>query len=239
MTLAVRGGLIVEIAPGLDAPAHEVNNARGLLLSPPFADAHFHMDACLSYGLPRVNQGGTLLEGSAVWGELKPLLSREALIDRALSYCAWAVAKGRHDSDYMLEAAHMGLHVAHITSQKGIRDCFNAVTTGAAKVMHLQGYGLEVGCDASFAAAGAGRGGGDPVAGESAEGLEEGQAAGGDAGGGGKLDRRQPTHQDRLLQTRLRTPGFYREGHASQGTGNTMSTRPPPRAPRESFSSPW
>jgi len=24
------------------------------------------------------------------------------------------------------------------------------VTTNAAKVMHLQGYGLEVGCDASF-----------------------------------------------------------------------------------------
>ena len=55
MTLAVRGGLIVEIAPGLDAPAHEVNNARGLLLSPPFADAQFHMDACLSYAACRAS----------------------------------------------------------------------------------------------------------------------------------------------------------------------------------------
>ena len=44
----------------------------------------------------------------------------------------------------------MGLHVAQMTSQQGIRDCFNAVTTNAAKVMHLQGYGLEPGCDASF-----------------------------------------------------------------------------------------
>ena len=44
----------------------------------------------------------------------------------------------------------MGLHVAQMTSQKGIRDCFDAVTTNAAKVMHLQGYGLEPGCDASF-----------------------------------------------------------------------------------------
>ena len=52
--------------------------------------------------------------------------------------------------DYMLEVAHMGPHVAQMTSQKGIRDCFDAVTTNAAKVMHLQGYGLEVGCDASF-----------------------------------------------------------------------------------------
>ena len=94
MSLAVQGGIIVEVAPGLNAPAHEVIDARGLLLSPPFVDAHFHMDACLSYGLPRVNESGTLLEGIAVWGELKPLLSRQALIERALAYCDWAVAKG-------------------------------------------------------------------------------------------------------------------------------------------------
>jgi cytosine deaminase len=50
----------------------------------------------------------------------------------------------------MLEVAHMGLHVAQMTSQKGIRACFDAVTVNAAKVMHLQGYGLEPGCDASF-----------------------------------------------------------------------------------------
>jgi cytosine deaminase len=94
MSLAVRAGLIVEVAPGLDAPAHQVIDAQGLLLSPPFVDAHFHMDATLSYGLPRVNQSGTLLEGIALWGELKPLLTQEALIERALTYCDWAVAKG-------------------------------------------------------------------------------------------------------------------------------------------------
>ncbi|CDS52972.1 Cytosine deaminase [Polaromonas sp. CG9_12] len=355
MSLAVRGGVIVEVAPGLDAPAHEVTDAQGLLLSPPFVDAHFHMDATLSHGLPRVNQSGTLLEGIALWGELKPLLTQEALIERALTYCDWAVAKGllairshvdicdprllavealldvkrrvapyldlqlvafpqdgalrdpqamdklkralamgvevvggiphfertseqgalsvkllcelaaeqgrlvdmhcdesddplsrhietlafetrrlglegrvtgshctsmhsmdnyyvskllplmfeagvsvianplvnitlqgRHDSypkrrgmtrvpellaagvnvafghdcvmdpwyslgsGDMLEVAHMGLHVAQMTSQQGMRACFDAVTLNAAKVMHLKGYGLEVGCDASF-----------------------------------------------------------------------------------------
>ena len=50
----------------------------------------------------------------------------------------------------MLEVAHMGLHVAQMTSQKGIRACFDAVTVNAAKTMHLERYGIEAGCDASF-----------------------------------------------------------------------------------------
>ena len=355
MSVAVQGGVIAAVQAGLRAPAHETLDAGGYLLCPPFVDPHFHMDATLSYGLPRVNQSGTLLEGIALWGELKPLLTAEALMERALAYCDWAVAKGllairshvdtsdpsglavdallevkkrvapyidlqlvafpqdgvlrakggldnlqralgqgvdvvggiphfertmaggatsvrllceiaaargllvdmhcdesddplsrhietlafeaqrlglqgrvtgshctsmhsmdnyyvskllpliaesgvsvianplinitlqgRHDSypkrrgmtrvpelmaagvtvafghdcvmdpwyglgsADMLEVAHMGLHVAQTTSQQGIRDCFNAVTTHAAQVMHLKGYGLNVGCDASF-----------------------------------------------------------------------------------------
>jgi len=355
MSLAVRDGKIVEVAAGLDVAAHKKVDAQGFLLSPPFVDAHFHMDATLSYGLPRVNQSGTLLEGIALWGELKPLLTQQALMERALTYSDWAVARGllairshvdtsdpsllavdallavkkqvapyidlqlvafpqdgvlrspggvenlkraldkgvdvvggiphfertmadgalsvkllceiaaergllldmhcdesddplsrhvetlafetqrlglhgratgshltsmhsmdnyyvskliplmaeaqlqvvsnplvnitlqgRHDtypkrrgmtrvpellaaginvafghddvmdpwyslgSGDMLEVAHMGLHVAQMTSQAAMRQCFDAVTRNAAKVMHLQGYGLEVGCDASF-----------------------------------------------------------------------------------------
>ncbi|MFA7556591.1 MAG: cytosine deaminase, partial [Hydrogenophaga sp.] len=94
MSVAVQDGRIVEVAEGLQAPAHETVDAAGLLLSPPFCDPHFHMDATLSHGLPRVNQSGTLLEGIALWGELKPLLTEEALVERALAYCDWAVAKG-------------------------------------------------------------------------------------------------------------------------------------------------
>jgi cytosine deaminase len=355
MSIAVQNGKITAVEAGLQAPAHETVDAGGYLLSPPFVDPHFHMDATLSYGLPRVNESGTLLEGIALWGELKPLLKADAIIERALAYCDWAVAKGllairshvdtsdasllavdallevkkqvapyidlqlvafpqdgvlrtpgginhleraldkgvdvvggiphfertmadgaasvkllceiaaergllvdmhcdesddplsrhietladetqrlglqgrvngshctsmhsmdnyyvskllpliagsgvsvianplinitlqgRHDTypkrrgmtrvpellaagvnvafghdcvmdpwyglgqADMLEVAHMGLHVAQMTSQKGIRQCFDAVTVNAAKVMHLQGYGLEVGCDASF-----------------------------------------------------------------------------------------
>jgi cytosine/creatinine deaminase len=355
MSVAVQNGRITEVTAGLSAPATETIDAKGYLLTPPFCDPHFHMDSALTYGLPRVNESGTLLEGIAVWGELKPTLKADAIIERALTYCDWAVAKGllairshvdtsdssllpvdallevkkrvapyidlqlvafpqdgvlrspggienlkraldkgvdivggiphfertmaegaasvkllceiaaergklvdmhcdetddpmsrhietlafeaqrlglqgrvtgshctsmhsmdnyyvsklipliaesgvniianplinitlqgRHDtypkrrgmtrvpeliaagvnvafghdcvmdpwygmgSGDMLEVAHMGLHVAQMTSQKGIRACFDAVTTNAAKVMHLQGYGLEPGCEASF-----------------------------------------------------------------------------------------
>ena len=94
MSVAVQDGLIKEVSASLVADAHQVIDAQGQLLSPPFVDAHFHMDATLSYGLPRVNQSGTLLEGIALWGELKPLLTQEALMERALAYCDWAVAKG-------------------------------------------------------------------------------------------------------------------------------------------------
>jgi cytosine deaminase len=94
MSVAVQGGTITDVAPGLEAPAHETVDAQGYLLSPPFCDPHFHMDATLSYGLPRVNESGTLLEGIQLWGELKPLLKAEDLIERALAYCDWAVARG-------------------------------------------------------------------------------------------------------------------------------------------------
>ena len=94
MSVAIQGGRIAEVTQGLQAPAHQTLDAEDMLLSSPFVDPHFHMDATLSYGLPRVNQSGTLLEGIALWGELKPLLTQEALVERALAYCDWAAAKG-------------------------------------------------------------------------------------------------------------------------------------------------
>jgi cytosine/creatinine deaminase len=93
--LLAREGRFVEVGPNLPLPdGAQLLDAQGWLLSPPFVDAHFHMDSTLTHGTPRVNQSGTLLEGIALWGELKPLLTEEALIERALRYCDWAVAKG-------------------------------------------------------------------------------------------------------------------------------------------------
>jgi cytosine deaminase len=91
----VREGRIAAVGPALPAPEGlPALDGGGWLLSPPFVDAHFHMDSTLSHGQPRVNVSGTLLEGISLWGELKPLLSQEALVERALRYCDWAVARG-------------------------------------------------------------------------------------------------------------------------------------------------
>ena len=92
--VGIEAGLIQAVQPALPAQAHHEVDARGQLLSPPFVDAHFHMDSTLSLGLPRLNQSGTLLEGIALWGELKPHLTQEAIVERALAYCDWAVAQG-------------------------------------------------------------------------------------------------------------------------------------------------
>jgi cytosine deaminase len=92
--IACAGGKIVAVERNLGGDAARIIDASGQLVSPPFVDCHFHMDATLSLGLPRLNQSGTLLEGITLWGELKPLLTAEAVIERALRYCDLAVSRG-------------------------------------------------------------------------------------------------------------------------------------------------
>ncbi|MCG2583712.1 amidohydrolase family protein [Massilia sp. TS11] len=92
--IGISGERIAAVAPRLAAQGAIEIDCQGDLVCPPFVDAHFHLDATLSYGLPRVNASGTLLEGIALWGELKPQLTQDALVQRALAYCDWAVARG-------------------------------------------------------------------------------------------------------------------------------------------------
>ena len=92
--IGIKDGKIAALEVALTAKAEKEIDASGYLVSPPFVDAHFHMDATLSLGQPRLNQSGTLLEGIALWGELKPHLTVEAIKERALRYCDLAVARG-------------------------------------------------------------------------------------------------------------------------------------------------
>ncbi len=94
MDIACQSGRIAAIEIGITAEAGETIDAKGLLVAPPFIDPHFHMDATLSLGTPRMNVSGTLLEGIALWGELKSLQSVDDIIERALRYVDLAVSMG-------------------------------------------------------------------------------------------------------------------------------------------------
>ena len=92
--IAIKNGSIVEMGPKLDVQATQEIDATDRLAAPPFVDSHFHLDSTLSYGQPRVNQSGTLLEGIELWGELKPHLTVESIKARATQLCHWAIARG-------------------------------------------------------------------------------------------------------------------------------------------------
>jgi cytosine deaminase len=92
--IAVAGDRIVAVGPVLAVEARQSIDATGRLATPPFVDSHFHMDSALSLGQPRLNQSGTLLEGIALWGELKPQLTVDAIKARARALCHWAIAHG-------------------------------------------------------------------------------------------------------------------------------------------------
>lgn len=92
--IGIKGDRIAAIDRLNRAEAGEVIDAYGDLVSPPFVDPHFHMDATLSYGIPRVNASGTLLEGIALWGELKEIVTVEDMVARGLRYCDWAASMG-------------------------------------------------------------------------------------------------------------------------------------------------
>ena len=92
--IAVQDGRIAEAAPAIKAEARREIDATGNLVTPPFVDAHFHMDSTLSLGQPRLNESGTLLEGIKLWSELKPHLTVEKIKQRAHEFCRWAIARG-------------------------------------------------------------------------------------------------------------------------------------------------
>jgi cytosine deaminase len=94
MDIAIKDKRIVGMEPAIQTPARDEIDGQGYLASPPFVDSHFHLDSALSVGQPRLNTSGTLLEGIALWGELKPHLTVESIKARALEMCRWSIARG-------------------------------------------------------------------------------------------------------------------------------------------------
>jgi cytosine deaminase len=92
--IAVEDGKIKAVEKQISAEGVEIIDAEGCLVTPPFIDSHFHLDATLSYGQPRINQSGTLLEGIALWGELNPTQKVDDFQARAMEFCQWSIAQG-------------------------------------------------------------------------------------------------------------------------------------------------
>jgi cytosine deaminase len=93
--IAISDGRITEIGPSLQAAAAKEIDATGRLVTPPFVDAHFHLDTTLTLGIDgKVNESGTLVEGIRLWGELQPHLDVDLLKRNALAYCDLAVSQG-------------------------------------------------------------------------------------------------------------------------------------------------
>lgn len=92
--IAVKDGQFARIAGDISDSATREVDAAGRLVSPPFIDAHVHLDAVLTVGQPRYNSSGTLLEGIQIWSERKPSLTREDVKRRVLEEVRWEVAQG-------------------------------------------------------------------------------------------------------------------------------------------------
>ncbi len=92
--IGIAGERIVAVEPRLAAEAEQKIDAAGRLVCPPFIDSHLHLDTTLSLGLSGPNQSGTLLEGIALWGELKPSLTQAGIYERAKKLCLWSIARG-------------------------------------------------------------------------------------------------------------------------------------------------
>jgi len=92
--IGIVGEKIVAVETRLDGTGGVEIDAHGRLVSPPFVDPHVHLDSTLRLGTPRMNYSGTLLEGIALWGELKPLLTQESIYEHAKKLCLWSAARG-------------------------------------------------------------------------------------------------------------------------------------------------
>jgi cytosine deaminase len=114
--IAIQGGSFVHIATDLSAEqATRVIDAAGRLVTPPFIDAHVHLDAVLTVGQPRHNTSGTLLEGIQIWSERKQSLTHEDVKSRALQEIQWEVAQGT-----LYIRSHVDVCDPHLTALRAL-----------------------------------------------------------------------------------------------------------------------
>ncbi len=92
--IACQDGRIVAVGTGIDGTARETIEAGGQLVTPPFIDAHLHVDCALLNGNPYTNESGELYEGIDNWLKIKESLTVDDYKERARRICAWSIAQG-------------------------------------------------------------------------------------------------------------------------------------------------
>ncbi|GAA0492292.1 cytosine deaminase [Salinibacillus aidingensis] len=93
--LILENGFIKTITQEIvDNQNHQIINAGGRLVLPPFIEPHIHLDTTLTAGEPKWNKSGTLFEGIETWAERKRTLNVEDVKIRAEKALKWQVAQG-------------------------------------------------------------------------------------------------------------------------------------------------
>jgi cytosine deaminase len=82
------------VGDAVDLPSDRQYDAAGRLVTPSLTEPHIHLDATLTAGKPRWNQGGTLAEGIEIWAERKDALTAEDVKKRAMTAVEWLAANG-------------------------------------------------------------------------------------------------------------------------------------------------
>ncbi|MCR8645114.1 cytosine deaminase [Paenibacillus sp. N1-5-1-14] len=78
----------------VDTHNHEVIDAAGALVLPPFIEPHIHLDTTLTAGEPEWNKSGTLFEGIQRWSQRKQTLTADDVKTRAKTALKWQIAQG-------------------------------------------------------------------------------------------------------------------------------------------------
>ena len=80
--VAVHNGEVAIISPGITVRARQEVQGNGNVLMPAFVEGHLHLEKA-NVMHRKVNRTGTLKEAIAVTAELKPMLTREDILERS------------------------------------------------------------------------------------------------------------------------------------------------------------
>jgi len=94
--IVMEDGKIASVTQASDllSENHEIIDAAGSLVLPPFIEPHIHLDTTLTAGEPEWNLSGTLFEGIQRWAERKETLTFEDVKTRAKTALKWQIAQG-------------------------------------------------------------------------------------------------------------------------------------------------